>query len=134
MMINIAKNIIGVAIGFGLSASPTLAETCKVWVETLPTSDSTQVKKEQFKKEYRGKIGFLESLIAQTRERIKTEKKDAREKHDKELDGLEEAKNNLSTKLDSSQEGTQADWQKFTDEIREEYDETESKVRNFFKK
>lgn len=96
--------------------------------------DTSQLKKEQFKKEYKAKLSILEAKIAETRERIKKEKQEAQEKMNKELDSLEESKKGISSRLEESGTKSQSDWEKFETEIREEYDETESKVRNFFKR
>jgi len=134
MKAKITRNIFGLMIGFTLSSSPAFASAKDVCAETIPDNDSTQVKREQFKKEYKEKLFILEGQIAQTRERVKSEKKETREKRNKELDELEESRKGISAKLENSEEKTHSEWQKFAAEIREDYDETESKVRNFFKK
>jgi len=134
MKAKITGNIFGLVIGLTLSSSPTFASTEAFCTETIPNNDSTQVKREQFKKEYKEKLLILEGQITQTRELIKTEKKETREKWNKELNELEEARKGISVKLESNEERTQSEWQKFTIEIREEYDETESRVRNLLKK
>lgn len=96
--------------------------------------DSSQLKKEQFVKEYKAKLSILETKITETRERIKKEKKEVQERLNKELDGLEESRKDISARLGGSEVTSQSNWRKFETEIREEYDETESKVRNFFNK
>jgi len=133
-MVKIARNIFGLVIGLSLSSSPTFASTKDIDAETIPTNDTTLVKREQFKKEYKEKLSILEGQIAQTRGRIKSEKKETQEKWNKDLDLLEETRKGISAKLENSEEKTNSEWLKFIVEIREEYDETESKVRNFFKK
>jgi len=138
MKLKNAKSVFGLTVAFSCSFFATFASTEVAEEEilevTIPYNDSTQVKREQFRKEYKEKLIILESQILQTRERIKNEKKETREKWNKELDELEGVRKDLSTKLENQEEMNPSEWQKFTVEVREEYDETESKVRNFFKK
>lgn len=96
--------------------------------------DTTKVKREQFRKEYQEKLYQLEGKIAETRDRIKKEKKSLQENLNKELDSLEDSRKSIASKLEDQEVKSSAEWEKLEADIREEYDETESKVRNFFKR
>ena len=118
-----------------------LATVSSAFAATIPSttnseiySDTAQIKKEQFRREYKDKVDELEKHIEVTRLEIKKKKKESQVQLNKKLDDLEESRKSLAAKLQTSEEKSAENWDKFAKEVREEYDETESKVRNFFKK
>jgi hypothetical protein len=96
--------------------------------------DSIQQKKSLFRKEYKEKLDLLESSILETRKEIAKKKSSQQAQWNKELDALDESRKNMLGKVEASENEVGANWDLLADEVREEYDETESKVRNFFKR
>lgn len=95
--------------------------------------DSIQQKKVLFRKEYKERLDLLEGKIAETRAQIKTQKPSLQAQLDKDLNMLDQSRKNLLAKLESLETEEDGNWERFAQEVREEYDETESKLRNFFK-
>lgn len=102
--------------------------------QIVPLTDTADVKRAEFKREWKAKLAQLQLAIEEKKVQVQKGKKESREKLLKELDQLEDSRKELELELEDAPSKNQQEWDKFKVELQANYDETESRVRNFFKK
>jgi len=100
--------------------------------DTVRTESKFTVEWKKFKADAEAKIHENENRVAEYKARIKTERQEARERHQKRVEELEQKNRDLKVRLETYKDERKENWEKFKHEFSQSMDNLGQAFKDLF--